>query len=287
MEEIEYKIWFSKLNLNNRIKLQLIEDFKNAKNLWKATKEELKEKRYSEKVIFNIFDSNKKMNLEKEYLILLDKNIKIVSMYDKEFPIRLLNISDCPTQLYVRGNIKKLYENNVAIIGSRKASEYGKSISRKIAKDLSSLNINTVSGLAVGIDKFAHLGALDIKGGNTIAVLGSGLCEDVFYPFENLKVYQRILSEGGTIITEYPFFERPIAYHFPQRNRLISGLSDKIIVVEASEKSGSLITVEYALEQGKDVYAVPGNINNFHSSGTNKLIQDGAFPFLKISDVII
>ncbi len=213
------------------------------------------------------------------------ENIIILSNIDKDFPKKLLNIKDCPVQIYCKGNLEKLYDDNIAIIGSRKASNYGKCISRKIAKDFASLDINVVSGLAIGIDKFAHLGALDVSGGKTIAVLGNGLNEDVFYPRENLKVYERIVSEGGILVSEYPYYERPYSYHFPERNRIISGLSDKIIVVEASLKSGTLITVDFALEQGKDVYAVPGNIDNFNSTGTNKLIQEGAIPFLSINDV--
>ena len=128
---------------------------------------------------------------------------------------------------------------------------------------------------------------MDCSGGKTIAVLGNGICEKNLYPAENLRLYERILKEGGAIVSEYSPFETPKAYYFPARNRIISGLSNKIIVVEAKEKSGSLITVEFALEQGKDVFAVPGDINKMNSKGTNKLIQDGAIPFLSIKDCFI
>lgn len=243
-------------------------------------------KKFHGRTISNILDDSNRMFLEKEKKILERENIKIITIKDNEYPKRLLNMQNPPFQLYVKGDIKKLYDDNIAIIGSRNASEYGKKVSRKIAKDFSSLGINVVSGLAIGIDKFAHLGALDLRGGRTIAVLGNGLCKDLFYPKENLKVYERILEEGGGIVSEYSFFEGPKAYHFPERNRIISGLADKLLVVEASVKSGTLITVDFAIEQGKDVYAVPGNIDKYNSRGTNKLIQEGAIPFLSIEDII-
>ena len=148
------------------------------------------------------------------------------------------------------------------------------------------MNLNIVSGLAVGIDKYAHLGALESKIGKTIAVLGTGVNKETLYPLENKRIYERILENEGTIISEYPIYTKPIPYHFPARNRIISGLSEKIIVVEATNKSGSLITVDFALEQGKEVWAVPGNINSINSEGTNKLIRDGANVFLNSKDLI-
>lgn len=132
-----------------------------------------------------------------------------------------------------------------------------------------------------------HIQGLQIlKFGKTIAVLGTGVNEEVLYPLENKKIYERIIESNGIIISEYPINTKPIAYHFPARNRIISGLSNKIIVVEASNKSGSLITAEFALEQGKDIWAVPGNINSKNSEGTNKLIRDGAYIFLEIEDLL-
>lgn len=287
MEELEYKIWFSKLDISNKNRLKLLSDFGKCKDVWNLDKNILKQKQYDDKIISKIFDFSNKNNLEKEAKYLIEKNVKILNVYDNEFPKKLLEIPDCPSQIYIRGDVKKLYDDNIAIIGSRKASDYGKRISRYIAKDFATLDINVISGLAVGIDKFAHLGALDIQGGKTIAVLGNGLYEKILYPNENLKIYERILNEGGTIVSEYSFFEKPKSFYFPARNRIISGLSDKIIVVEAGEKSGSLITVEFALEQGKDVYAVPGDITKTNSKGTNKLIQDGACVFLSVKDCFI
>ena len=138
-----------------------------------------------------------------------------------------------------------------------------------------------------GIDKFAHLGSLKSKIGNTIAVLATGLNDDSIYPFENKKIFERIIGEGGTIVSEYSLGTKPERYHFPVRNRIISGLSKKVVVVEAGEKSGSLITAEYALEQGKDVFAVPGNIYSKNSIGTNRLIDEGAYILNDFSKIFV
>lgn len=127
---------------------------------------------------------------------------------------------------------------------------------------------------------------MNLKYGKTIAVLGTGINKEVLYPLENKRIYERVIETGGIVISEYPINTKPISYHFPARNRIISGLSEKIIVVEASQKSGSLITADFALEQGKDIWAVPGNINSKNSEGTNRLIKDGAYVFLGIKDFI-
>lgn len=286
MEELYYKIWFSKLDITNKNKLKLLEKYKNCENIWKLNKLELKEN-FEDKTIDKIIENTTRTNLEKELNYILKNNIKLITKYDEEFPQKLLQIPDCPSQIYVRGDTNKLYEDNIGIVGSRNASEYGKIVASQMGKDFAKYGINVVSGLAIGIDKFSHLGALECKGGKTIAVLGNGVCEKNLYPLENLRLYERILDEGGAIVSEYPPFENPKPYYFPARNRIISGLSNKIIVVEAKEKSGSLITVEFALEQGKDVFAVPGDITKLNSKGTNKLIQDGALPFLTIKDCFI
>ena len=143
------------------------------------------------------------------------------------------------------------------IVGCRMASHNGESIARILGKELANRNIHIVSGLALGIDKYAHLGALDSTIGKTIAVLGSGIADEDIYPFENYRVFERILESGGAVVSEYGLGSKPEKQHFPARNRIISGLSDKVIVVEAKKRSGSLITANWALEQGKDVFAVP------------------------------
>lgn len=180
-----------------------------------------------------------------------------------------------------------MFEDNVAIIGARKCTDYGKKVAFDTAKELSDLNINTVSGLASGIDSFAHLGSMQGKYGRTIAVLGNGLDITDIYPKENIKLYEKILENKGTVISEYIVGTKAAKYNFPQRNRIVSGISDKVLVVEASEKSGTLITVGFALEQGKEIFAVPGSIYKDTSKGTNKLIIEGANVFTSTQDLLI
>lgn len=214
-------------------------------------------------------------------------NIKLISIRDKEkYPSKLYFIENKPAFLYIRGNIKNLYTDTVAIVGSRDATEYGKYVARKIGKELADKNITIVSGLALGIDKYAHLGALDSNLGKTIAVLGTGISNEEIYPYQNRKLFERILENGGSIISEFKLNTKPNKENFPLRNRIISGISDKIIVVEATNQSGSLITARLGLEQGKDIFAVPGNITSKYSIGTNKLIEEGAFLFKNINDIL-
>ena len=203
--------------------------------------------------------------------------MKIKEIYNgnEEYPEQLREIFDPPLKLYVLGNKTLLKQKGVAIVGSRKPTEYGKKVALQFSKQLSEKGINIISGLALGIDTYAHLGSLQSGGsGKTIAVLGSGL--DEVYPKQNIELAKQIISLGGCIVTEYPLKTKPEKLHFPQRNRIISGLSKGVLVVEASEKSGSLITVDFALEQGRDVFVIPGNIFSNTSVGTNNLIKQGA-----------
>lgn len=197
--------------------------------------------------------------------------IEEILIDSKEYPEKLKNIYDSPKKLYVIGNKNLLYKKGIAIVGTRAATAYGKKVSYDFAKELSENHIVVISGLALGIDTYAHIGAL--KEG-TIAVLGSGI--DQIYPKENIELAREILKNNGCIISEYPLGSKPERLHFPQRNRIISGLGEGVLVVEANKKSGALITAEFALEQGKEVFVVPGDIKKPQSEGTNKLIQDGA-----------
>ena len=210
--------------------------------------------------------------------------IKTIRIGDKNYPEKLMNIYGRPQTLYILGNETLLNEKSIAIIGCRNASNYGLRSAYQFGYELAKKGICIVSGFARGIDTYAHKGALAAKG-KTIAVLGCGL--NVIYPPENMELYKQILIKGGAIITEYPLESKPERHHFPIRNRIISGLSDGVLVVEAKKKSGTLITVEYALEQGKDVYAIPGNITSENSMGTNELIKEGAIPVTKIEDFAI
>lgn len=211
--------------------------------------------------------------------------IEEISIKNNKYPNQLKNIYDPPAKLYVLGNRSILNQRNFAIVGSRKATQYGKKVAMQISKELAENGLNVVSGLAIGIDSYAHLGCLQVKdAGKTIAVLGSGL--DVIYPKENRKLAEQIINSGGCIISEYPIGSKIEKNNFPQRNRIISGLSEGILVVEASQKSGALITAEFGAEQGKEVFAVPGDINKEQSEGCNLLIKDGANVVTSSQDII-
>lgn len=187
------------------------------------------------------------MNLKKT-------QIKEINIGEKEYPKKLLHIYHPPKKLYVLGNERILNDKSISIVGCRDCSEYGRKVSYYFAQEFAKQEIVVISGLARGIDTYAHKGVISQKG-KTIAVLGCGL--DIVYPLENREIYRQIVQNDGVIITEYPLGTKPLRQNFPARNRIISGLSDGVLVVEAKERSGTLITVEYALEQGKDVYAIP------------------------------
>ena len=209
--------------------------------------------------------------------------IKTISIENEKYPESLRQIYDSPKCLYVMGNVDILNAPSIAIVGCREATEYGKKAATYFAYNLAKQNVNIISGLAKGIDSYAHIGALQANG-KTIAVIGSGL--DIIYPKQNEQLAKEIIAKGGAIISEYPLGTRPEKEHFPARNRIISGLSNGVLVVEAKEKSGSLITADFAMEQGKDVYAVPGNINSLNSVGTNNLIKDGSIPVSNFLDIM-
>ena len=217
--------------------------------------------------------------------IKLDKNkIKLIRIGDNNYPEKLKNIYAYPQNLYLIGNEKLLNCKSIAIIGCRNCTKYGIENALKFGYELAKNDICIISGLARGIDTYSHIGALKAKG-KTLAVLGCGL--DIIYPPENLNLYKQILENGGAILTEYPLGANPEKDHFPARNRIISGLSDGVLVIEAKKRSGTLITVNYALEQGKDVYAIPGNISNINSYGTNELIKEGAIPATSVEDILM
>lgn len=282
-----YDIWFSNLEINNSLKVKLLGKFGTTENIWKLKRLELEENKINEKNISKILDVKCRLRLDKYVKVMEKNNIELILCNDKRYPLTLNEIEDKPPCLYVRGNLECLYDDCIAIVGSREASEYGKSVARNFAKEIADRNVNVVSGLARGIDKYAHLGALESSIGKTIAVLGTGVLDEDIYPLQNKKVFERILESGGTIISEFKLGTKPERYNFPYRNRIISGLSRKVLVIESSEKSGSLITANYALEQGKDVFAVPGNITSDKSLGTNKLIFEGANMARNVEDIFL
>lgn len=208
--------------------------------------------------------------------------IEEIPAFDSRFPERLREIPESPGCIYLKGRLPEPVEMTVGIIGARDGTEYGKMVARTLAKELSEYEISIISGMAYGIDTAAHEGAL-LGGGKTYAVLGCGV--DICYPAINKKLYSKIQEEGG-IISEYPEGSPPLPHHFVARNRLIAGLSDILIVVEAKERSGTFITVDRALEQGKQVFVVPGRITDPLSRGCNKLLMEGASLCLSKDDIL-
>lgn len=289
MKEIEQKkywIWLSLINgLGSKRKQKLLEKYKTPERIYNLARKELLEvSGIGEKVIKNILDKRIKDSVEKHIEYMYKNKINIISIKDKEYPNLLKEIYDPPISLYIKGNKNILNNKSIGIVGCRDVSEYGKKVAKYFSYSLGKQNVNIISGLAKGVDSYAHIGTLS-TGGNTIAVVGNGL--DTIYPVENLYLLNKILENGGAIISEYPLGVKPEKMNFPARNRIISGMSKGIIVIEAKEKSGTLITVDFALEQGRDVYVVPGNINSINSVGTNELIKQGAKMVTTYKDIDI
>jgi DNA processing protein len=216
--------------------------------------------------------SLKKEDIDRELDLAKRYNLKIMTQDDKDYPGNLKNIPDPPIVLYIKGELKEEDRSSIAIVGSRRASFYGLSCAKKLAADLSNRGITIVSGMARGIDTYAHRGALS-QGNRTIAVMGSGF--DHIYPQENKELVEEIANKGA-VISEFPIDTKPLRQNFPRRNRVISGLSLGVLVVEAARNSGALITADFALEQGREVFALPGKVDSHTSFGTNGLIKQGA-----------
>lgn len=213
----------------------------------------------------------------------MNSKIKYIKKEDVLFPKSLKELHDCPDILYVAGNEKILNDFGLAIIGARKCSYEGKDIARQISRDLTSYDISIISGLAVGIDSIAQETCVDCNG-KTIAVLGCGFFN--LYPKENISLFHKIIERGGAIISEYPPNEYPSKLKFHNRNRIIAALSSGVIVIEARERSGSLVTVKFAKELNKNIFVVPGSIENENYRGTNKLLCNGEKCVLSADDII-
>ena len=271
-------------NLGFRRYINLMEKFKSHKALFNASKSELKGvSLIDEKMAESILDVVTRKKVVNHLKYMQANNIDIIAIYDKEYPDCLREIYSPPICLYIKGNKSILNGLNIGIVGCRDCSKYGMQIAKEFSYNLAKQNLNIVSGLAKGIDAYSHWGAVGAKG-KTIAVLGNGL--DIIYPEENINLSKKIICEGGAIISEYPLGTKPEKKNFPARNRIISGMSKSIIVVEAKKKSGTIITVDFALEQGRDVFVVPGNINSKNSEGTNDLIKQGARLITSFKEVL-
>lgn len=228
--------------------------------------------------------SSKKINFEEELLNKLQKEkAKVVTVYDDDYPEKLKQIEGAPYLLYYKGSFENINNISIAVVGSRKATAYGKWVAEKFTMELSELGVNIISGLAVGIDTIAHKTALR-SNINTFGIIGCGI--NIVYPKKNVELFSEIIENKGAVITEYPFDMQPVPFNFHDRNRIISGLSDGVLIIEAQEKSGTLITAGHAANQGKEVFAVPGNINSLYSKGTNMLIKDGAKVTTSIADIV-
>lgn len=281
---MEYWIWLSIIEKKNyTITRRLLDIYKTPEEIWKLSKKELEQLEVEEQMIQEMTNPNYRRIVKAYILYMKEKNIQILTIKDEDYPYLLKQIYDPPSVIYIMGNKKILSQNGIAIVGSRNCSLYGQKIAKYLSYQLAKKGIHIISGLARGIDTFSHMGTLQAKG-KTIAVLGSGL--DVIYPPENAKLAEKIVESGGCLVSEYIVGTKPLGEHFPARNRIISGLASGVVVVEASEKSGSLITVDFALEQGKNVYAVPGNINSPNSLGTNSLIKQGAKIVTNVEDIL-
>ena len=206
-----------------------------------------------------------------------------IKQSDDIYPEKLKNYDDMPASLYVKGHLPDPSKKSVGIVGARSCSQYGRQTAIFFAESLAKAGVQIISGLALGIDSAAHTGCLN-GGGKTFAVLGCGI--DMIYPKSNNRLSDKMINAGGGIITEFEPGAPPLAYHFPIRNRIISALSDAVIIIEAKYKSGSLITASYALEQGVQIYAVPGRITDVLSSGTNTLIAQGAIPAVSPNQIL-
>lgn len=275
-KKIEY-IWLSKLAISNRLKMLCINKLGGIHEFYNSSLDDLVYLNLNDNIIIKILNSSFKVDAQKDFEYMEKNNINIISFEDNNYPAKLKFINDFPICFYYIGNISTLNKNSIAIVGSRIATKESLEVSRKVASLLSKKSINIVSGLARGIDKFAHLGCLDVNDGKPIAVLGAGIDKESIYPFENIRVFERIIEKDGIVISEYPLKTKPYSYNFPYRNRIISGLSDSVIVIQASLKSGSLITVDYALDQGKDVYVYKTlNLDDEKFGGNKLLIEQGA-----------
>ncbi len=260
----------------------LLNWFGNLPAAWSASEAQLQHCGLDRQPAANLLAARARLDLDVEMAKVQRTGAWLLTLADHRYPSLLSQLPDAPTVLYVRGTLTPEDNRALSIVGTRKATSYGRDVAYDLAKQLAQNGITVISGLAHGIDTAAHRGAID-GGGRTIAVLGCGI--DRVYPADNRELALEI-ARNGAIISEFPLGAPPEGRNFPRRNRVISGMALGVLVVEADLSSGALITAETALDQGREVFAVPGNIYNHTSRGTNRLIQDGAKLVMSVSDIL-
>ena len=285
MEERAYEYWFYSLEyITETERKRLLDMCGHVREIFDMSKGVLQDLvNISERAKMSIYYRRDCVLIQKEMEMMQKKNINFVCMSERKFPKRLLGISNPPSLLYYKGKLPEEEKSAVAVIGARNCSAYGRKISVELGEKLGMNGINVVSGMARGIDGWAQKSSI-LNGGESFGVLGCGV--DICYPKENLDLYEELLSKGG-IISEFRPGMPAKSINFPQRNRIISGLSDAIIVVEAKKQSGTSITVGFGLDQGKEIFAVPGRVTDGLSEGCNYLIYQGANPVLDIEETVL
>ena len=282
-KELQYWVGFNIIPGIGRVKFSQLETyFGKLENAWKAGGSELRKAGLDNNTIKTIETGRPQIDLDSEMEKLEKSGTKAITFHDAKYPPRLKEIYDYPPLIYVKGEIKSQDEWSIAVVGTRRATVYGRQVTEEIIDDLAQNNITIVSGLARGIDTVAHNSALK-AGGRTLAVFACGL--DTVYPAENVNLAKHIINQGA-LISEYPLGAKPRPDNFPRRNRIMSGMSLGVLVVEADESSGAIITAHMALEQDREVFAIPGSILSPMSRGTNKLIQEGAKLVKNCSDIL-
>lgn len=283
MDQLAYWLGFNKVRGIGPARFRaLIDACGSVEAAWRAPEATLRDAGLDRRSAAALVEARDRLDLAAEVERVRRAGIKAITWDDPGYPQRLLNIYDPPFVLFIRGELSPEDDFGVAVVGTRRASHYGKDAARAIATDLARAGVTIISGLAVGIDTVAHRAALE-AGGRTLAVLGSSV--DIIYPWENSKLANDIVRHGA-LISEYALGTQPEASNFPPRNRIVSGLSRGVVVVEAGEQSGALITARFAAEHDRDVFAVPGSIFSQGSQGTNRLIRDGATPVLSAGDIL-
>lgn len=286
-QDIKYWVAFSRLNKIGAVRFKKIIDYFHGDltAAWQAEAANFIKAGLEEKVVMEIIINRRAIEPEMEWEKLIKEEIKIIRFIDDDYPKLLKEIYNPPPLIYYRGSLNCLNQFCLAVVGTRRASNYGRQAVKEIVADLAKSNITVVSGLALGIDALAHEAALEHQG-LTAAVLGSGADWQNIYPAGNRHLAKKIIEKDGCILSEHPLGALGLKHHFPLRNRLISGLSLGTLVIEAGESSGALITAKYALEQNREIFALPGSIYYPYSIGTNQLIKQGAKPITSARDVL-